>query len=54
MVTMAESWFKDGASSEFHVRIILAPDTLLLLFLDGSSVVESTRSITIYDSCWAY
>ncbi len=52
MITMAESWFHDGASSEFHVRIILAPDMILLLFLDGSSVVESTKSFTIYESCW--
>lgn len=53
MISMAESWFKDGASAEHFVTVILSPSTILLLFLDGSSVVESTRAITIYESCWA-
>ena len=52
MNSMAESWFKDGASSESHTILILAPDTILILFLDGSSVLESTKSIIIYESCW--
>lgn len=52
MNTMAESWFHDGASHEFFVSVILSPDTILLLFLDGSSVIESRKHITIYESCW--
>lgn len=52
MVSMAENWFRDGSSSESHTILILAPDTILMLFLDGSSVLESTRSITIFESCW--
>lgn len=52
MISMAESWFKDGSSSEFFVPVILSPDMNLLLFIDGSSIVESAKSITIYESCW--
>ena len=52
MISMAESWFHDGSSSEFFVPVILSPCTIMLLFIDGSSVVESTKSITIYESCW--
>ena len=52
MISMAESWFHDGETSEFFVPVILSPNMIILLFLDGSSVVESTKSITIYESCW--
>ncbi len=52
MISMAESWFKDGSSAESFVHVILSPDTIMLLFIDGSSVVESQRSITVYESCW--
>ena len=52
MVSMAENWFHDGESSEFFISVILSPDTILMLFLDGSSVLESSRSFTLFESCW--
>jgi hypothetical protein len=52
MNSMAEQWYRNGASDEFFVNIILAPNTIMLLFIDGSSIVESTNAITIYESCW--
>ena len=52
MNSMAEQWFHNGASDEFFVNIILAPNTIMLLFIDGSSIIESTNAITIYESCW--
>lgn len=50
--SMAEQWFKDGGSGEFVVIITMAPDTILMLFVDGSSVLESQKAIIIYESCW--
>lgn len=50
--TMAESFFKNGASDESFITVILSPDTILTLFLDGSSVYESSRFMIIYESCW--
>jgi len=52
MMSIAENWFHDGGTAEFVVRVILAPDTILLLFIDGSSIVESTRFTTVYETCW--
>ena len=52
MNSMAEQWFHNGSSDEFFVNVILAPNTIMLLFIDGSSIVESSRYITIYESCW--
>jgi hypothetical protein len=52
MNSMAEQWFHNGSSEEFFVNIILAPNAIMLLFIDGSSIVESSRYITIYESCW--
>lgn len=50
--SMAESYFKLGVSDERLVRIILSPDTVLILFIDGSSIVESIRFVTVYESYW--
>ena len=52
MYSMAEVWYKDGTTQEFFVTIILAPDTVLTLFLDGSSVLETTRNLTVFESVW--
>lgn len=52
MNTMAESFFKNGCSDESHVTVILSPNVILTLFLDGSSVYESNRFLIVYESCW--
>jgi len=52
MYSMAESWFHYAQSDEFNIHIILAPDTVLILFIDGSSILESARAITVFESCW--
>lgn len=52
MNSIAEAWFHDGTSVESCVKVILAPDVSLLLFIDGSSIVESTRFVIVYESCW--
>ena len=52
MTSMAETWYKDGTTQEFFVTIILAPDTVLMMFLDGSSVLETTKFLTVFESVW--
>ena len=52
MYSMAETWYKDGTTQEFFVKIILAPDTVLMLFLDGSSVLETTKSLIVFEPVW--
>lgn len=52
MNTMAESFFKYGVSDEYFVTVILSPNDVLYLFPDWSSMHESTRFITVYESCF--
>lgn len=51
MLSLAEVACKYG-TDEFTVSIILAPDTVLTLFLDGSSILESRKAYIVYESCW--
>lgn len=52
MVSLAELEYRYGTIDETRIVITLAPDTVLTLFLDGSAVLESTKTIILYECCW--
>lgn len=48
---MAESFVKYGYE-DHGIKICLAPDAELVLFVDGSAVFESRRNQIVYPDCW--
>lgn len=52
MRSCAESFARYGAD-EGHVSVILAPDVVLMLFVDGSAIFISTQFFIVYESCWS-
>ena len=51
MRTLAEIFFRYGAD-EGSFTIIMAPGTEWTLFIDGSSIWETTRGMILFGSCW--
>jgi hypothetical protein len=51
MRTLAEIFFRYGAD-EGSFKIIMAPDTVWIAFVDGSSIWETTRGMILFGSCW--
>lgn len=49
--TMAEKLLTFGYE-DHGIKVCLAPDVELRLFLDGSAVYESRRQQVIYPNCW--
>lgn len=49
--SMAEKFASFGYE-DTGINIILAPDVMLTLFLDGSGFYESRKQQVIYPSCW--
>lgn len=51
MNNLAQIFFRYGAD-EGSFLVILAPDAVLRLFVDGSSIFESLQGMTLFESCW--
>lgn len=49
--SMAEKFVLFGYEDS-GINIILAPDVVLTLFLDGSGLYESRKQQIVYPSCW--
>lgn len=49
--SMAENFVLFGYE-DLGIQVILAPDVMLTLFLDGSGFYESRKQQVIYPSCW--
>ena len=52
MVSIAELEYHYGRTDEDRTVVMLAPDTTLTMFLDGSSIMETLRSYLITECCW--
>lgn len=52
MVSIAELEYRYGRTDEDRTVVMLAPDTTLTLFLDGSSIMETLKSYMITECCW--
>lgn len=48
---MAEHFVAFGYE-DHRVKICLAPDVVLILFLDGSAVLENHHLQIVYPDCW--
>ena len=52
MRSCAESFARYSAD-EGHISVILAPDVVLMLFVDGSAIFISAQFFIVYESCWS-
>lgn len=50
--SMAECTAKYGPIDEPNTSIILAPNVVLTLYLDGSATFQSSSTYRVYESCW--